>query len=143
MNSKEQTNIFGLQENNLKNALNRKYTIPFLFEGDKKEKNRLKLSDQHFLKKNDEIAKLYSDIPEALENNYNFHLRFNFKPKKSKPILPSIINESKISPEDELFHQARKGLENRIKNFTLVDKINFFVLLSSPADRIMYFSFTS
>ncbi len=41
MNSKEQTNIFGLQENNLKNALNRKYTIPFLFEGDKKEKNRL------------------------------------------------------------------------------------------------------
>ena len=56
------------------------------------EKNRLKLSDQHFLKKNDEIAKLYSDIPEALENNYNFHLRFNFKPKKSKPILPSIAS---------------------------------------------------
>ncbi len=41
MNSKQQTNIFGLQDNNLKNALNRKYTIPFLFEGDKIEKNRL------------------------------------------------------------------------------------------------------
>ena len=41
MNPKEQTNIFGLEKNNLKNALNRKYTIPFLFEGDKKEKNRL------------------------------------------------------------------------------------------------------
>ena len=41
MNSKEQTNIFGLHNNHLKNALNRKYTIPFLFEGDKKEKNRL------------------------------------------------------------------------------------------------------
>jgi len=41
MNSKKQTNIFGLEENNLKNALNRKYTIPFLFEGDKKEKNKL------------------------------------------------------------------------------------------------------
>ena len=41
MNSKVQTNIFGLKENNLKNALNRKYTIPFLFEGDKKEKIRL------------------------------------------------------------------------------------------------------
>ena len=41
MNLKEQINIFGLKENNLKNALNRKYTIPFLFEGDKKEKNRL------------------------------------------------------------------------------------------------------
>ena len=41
MNSKEQTNIFGLEENNLKNALNRKYTVPFLFEGDKTEKNKL------------------------------------------------------------------------------------------------------
>ena len=41
MNSKQQTSIFGLQDNYLKNALNRKYTIPFLFEGDKKEKIRL------------------------------------------------------------------------------------------------------
>ena len=41
MNSKEQTNIFGLRDTHLKNALSRKYTIPFLFEGDKKEKNRL------------------------------------------------------------------------------------------------------
>ena len=55
--------------------------------GEKKfidDKNRFKLSDQHFLKNND-ISKLYADIPEALENNYNFHLRFNFKPKKLNP----------------------------------------------------------
>ncbi len=81
------------------------------------DKNRFKLSNQHFLKTHEELVNLYSDIPEALSNNFNFHLRFNFKPKKSKPILPSIINESKISPEDELIHQAKKGLENRIKNF--------------------------
>ena len=41
MNSKQQNKILGLQDDQLKNALNRKYTIPFLFEGDKKEKNRL------------------------------------------------------------------------------------------------------
>ncbi len=41
MSTKQQINIFGLQENNLKDALNRKYTIPFLFEGNKNEKNRL------------------------------------------------------------------------------------------------------
>ena len=66
------------------------------------DKNRFKLSNQHFLKKTKNLKNLYSDIPEALENNYNFHLRFNFKPKKSKPILPSIINENSNSPEDEL-----------------------------------------
>ena len=38
MNSKEQTNIFGLQENNLKNALNRKYTIPVYLRVTKKKK---------------------------------------------------------------------------------------------------------
>ena len=41
MNLKQQTEIFGLQDNNLKNALNRKYTIPFLFEGNKIQKNKL------------------------------------------------------------------------------------------------------
>ena len=48
--------------------------------------NRLKFSDQHFIKKNEDIIALFNDIPEALENNYNFPYRFNFKPKKSKPI---------------------------------------------------------
>ena len=48
------------------------------------------------------LIKLYSDIPEALENNYNFHLRFNFKPKKSKPILPSISHSENNTAEDEL-----------------------------------------
>ncbi len=83
------------------------------------DKNRFKLSNQHYLKQDMELKNLYSDIPEALENNYNFHLRFNFKPKKSKPILPSIANSNKNSPQDELFRQAKNGLDNRIKNFIL------------------------
>ena len=46
------------------------------------DKNRFKYSDQHYFKTQEELETLYSDIPEALENNYNFHLRFSFKPKK-------------------------------------------------------------
>jgi|TARA_B100001059_G_scaffold208499_1_gene220815 DNA polymerase-3 subunit alpha len=90
--------------------------------GEKKfidDKSRFKYSDQHFLKREEDILKLYSDIPEALENNYNFHLRFNFKLKKSKPILPSIANDQSNSPEDELNKQAMEGLKNRINNFIL------------------------
>ena len=79
--------------------------------------NRNKLSNQHFMKNSNEIAELYSDIPEALENNYNFHLRFNFKPKKSKPILPSIANDYSNSPVEELSRQANEGLKNRMENF--------------------------
>ncbi len=83
---------------------------------------RLKLSNEHFLKKDIELKKIYSDIPEALENNYNFHLRFNFKPKRSKPILPSISNIHSNSPEDELKKLAEEGLENRLKNFVIKKK---------------------
>jgi len=81
------------------------------------DKNRFKYSNQHYLKSQEELAKLYSDIPEALENNYNFHLRFNFKPKKSKPILPSIASKENGSPEQELTILAKKGLLNRLENF--------------------------
>ena len=88
------------------------------------DKSRFKYSNQHYFKKNDEILKLYADIPEALENNYNFHLRFNFKPKKSKPILPSIANEQSKSPENELSRLAKMGLENRINNFILKKNLN-------------------
>ncbi len=80
------------------------------------DKNRLKLSNQHYLKDNKDLIKLYSDVPEALENNFNFHLRFNFKPKKSKPILPSIAYDQNTSPESELIKQAQKGLEDRLTN---------------------------
>ena len=83
------------------------------------DKNRFKYSDQHYFKKNDELLKLYSDIPEALDNNYNFHLRFNYKPKKSKPILPSIANDKSNTPEEELIKQAKEGLISRIDNFIL------------------------
>jgi len=41
INKKEQEKIFGQKDDNLKNALNRKFTLPFLFKGDKNEKNRL------------------------------------------------------------------------------------------------------
>ena len=45
------------------------------------DKTRFKLSNQHYLKNDIDLQNIYSDIPEALENNYTFHLRFNFKLK--------------------------------------------------------------
>ena len=79
--------------------------------------NRQKFSDQHFIKKHDDIINLFKDIPEALENNYNFPYRFNFKPKKSVPVLPTIKTEENITVEDELLAQAKKGLKNRLENY--------------------------
>jgi len=83
------------------------------------DQNRFRYSDQHFLKKDNELKNLYKDLPEALENNFNFPLRFNFKPKKSKPILPSVSIEKNTSVESILENQANKGLVERLDNFIM------------------------
>ena len=103
------------------------------------DKNRFKLSNQHFFRHTNELAKLYSDVPEALENNYNFHLRFNFKPKKSKPILPSISNTYNRSPKEELSRQAESGLDYRLKNFIFKkDTLNVEKLKKKYKDRLTH-----
>jgi DNA polymerase-3 subunit alpha len=94
------------------------------------DKNRFKYNNQHYFKSQEELKKLYSDIPESLENNYNFHLRFNFKPKKSKPILPSIASKESGSPEEEILKLAKQGLENRLKSFIFKKNNN------KPKDQI-------
>ena len=42
------------------------------------------------------MSELFSDIPEALENNYNFPLRCNFRPLFSKPISYQILALKKM-----------------------------------------------
>ena len=57
------------------------------------KKIELNYSDQHYFKNNSEMSELFADLPEALENNYNFPLRCNFRPLFSNPILPNISSE--------------------------------------------------
>ena len=101
---------------------------------------RQKFSDQHFIKKNEDIVALYKDIPEALENNYNFPYRFNFKPKKSAPVLPTIKTVNNITVEDELLAQAKIGLKNRLENYILKkkSKINKEEIIKLYNDRLFH-----
>ncbi|MDC1077944.1 DNA polymerase III subunit alpha, partial [Candidatus Pelagibacter sp.] len=77
------------------------------------EKSRIRLSNQHYLKNNSEMTELFSDLPEALENNYNFPLRCNFRPLFSNPILPNISSEKGGNADDILKKNSLHGL--RIK----------------------------
>jgi DNA polymerase-3 subunit alpha len=81
------------------------------------ENNRKKYTNQHYLKNDDELHKLFKDLPEALENNYHFPYRFNFKPKNSAPVLPTLKIQNNLTLDKELENQARKGLANRLENF--------------------------
>ncbi len=81
------------------------------------DKNRKRFKNNHFIRSSNYLKKLFNDIPEALENNYNFPKKFSFKPKKTKPILPSLTLKKNKTSEEELLIQAQLGLENRFKNF--------------------------
>ena len=75
------------------------------------EKNRIRFSDQHYFKNNSEMSDLFADLPEALENNYNFPLRCSFKPSFSKPNLPNISTEKGESAEQILKKDSLDGLK--------------------------------
>jgi len=75
------------------------------------EKDRIILSDQHYFKTNSEMTELFSDLPEALENNYNFPLRCNFRPLSSNPILPNISSEKSGNADDILKKDSLQGLK--------------------------------
>ena len=79
------------------------------------EKNRLKLSDQHYFKNNSEMSELFADLPEALENNYNFPLRCNFRPLFSNPILPNISQEKGGDADEILKKESLEGLKTKFK----------------------------
>ena len=76
------------------------------------------------LKKSEDLNSLFSDLPEALKNNFNFPYKFNFKLKKSKPILPSLNTTKQKSANLELKEQANEGLNLRLKNYIFKRKKN-------------------
>ncbi len=86
------------------------------------EKNRLKLTDQHYLKTNSEMSQLFADLPEALENNYNFPLRCNYRPLFSNPILPNISSDKDGNADEILKKDSIEGLKVKFnKIFSLSD----------------------
>ena len=104
------------------------------------ERNRIKYSAEHYLKNDKEMSELFEDIPEALENNYNFPIRSSFRPIFSKPILPNISSLKDGDANDILKKDSLNGLKEKfIKNFNLnedeINKNDKFLLYKDRLDH--------
>ena len=88
------------------------------------EKDRVKFSNHHYLKNDSEMSDLFSDLPEALENNYNFPFRCSFKPSASEPNLPNISSEKGGNANDILRNESEKGLMDKFKDIFKIEKEN-------------------
>ncbi|KQQ74314.1 DNA polymerase III subunit alpha [Rhizobium sp. Leaf321] len=81
---------------------------------------RFRLTPDHYLKSRAEMAKLFADLPEALENTVEIAKRCSFILKTRSPILPRFTGatddpaEAERAETAELRRQSVEGLENRM-----------------------------
>jgi DNA polymerase III subunit alpha len=71
---------------------------------------RRRLTPQHYFKTEGEMATLFADLPEALENTVEIARRCAFAAYKRKPILPRFADDE----VNELRRQAHAGLSARL-----------------------------
>jgi len=111
------------------------------------DKNRISYSNQHYLKTNEEMVKLFADLPDALENNHNLKYQCLFRPLPSKPLLPNFTSSSSKEKNIEIVLQelAQAGLEKRLNEVVLknitdpkqIEETKKKILISIFAKRIV------
>ena len=72
---------------------------------------RRRLTPQHYFKSPQEMATLFADLPEALENTVEIARRCAFMAYRRDPILPKFADDEVA----ELRRQAKEGLVERLK----------------------------
>lgn len=88
---------------------------------------RFRLTPDHCLKSRAEMATLFADLPEALENTVEIAHRCSFILKTRKPILPRFTGatadaeEAERAEASELRRQSVEGLENRLAELGMAE----------------------
>lgn len=78
--------------------------------------DRRQLTSEHYFKSQAEMAALFADLPEAIENTVEIARRCAFHPVEIDPILPKVSQGSGDGVEaEDLRQQAREGLKRRLE----------------------------
>ncbi len=86
------------------------------------DKNRLSYSNEHYFKSSEEMNKLFIDLPEALENNYNLPMRCSFRTLPSNPILPNISSDKSGNADETLKYESNNGLLEKLSKEFKINK---------------------
>ena len=77
------------------------------------EKDRRRVSKEHYFKSAEQMAELFKDIPEAIENTVDIAKRCAYQSVSRAPILPS-FSDGSLSEGDILAQHAHEGLKARL-----------------------------
>ena len=78
------------------------------------DRDRRRLTPQHYFKSAKEMRALFQDLPEAVDNSLVVAQRCAFFPEKQQPILPPFETAAGRDEGEELAAQAKAGLEKRL-----------------------------
>ena len=95
------------------------------------EDDRRRVTPEHYFKSAEEMARLFADLPEALDNTVEIARRCAYRPLKRNPILPRFVaaadaegmtdDEMLAAEAAELRRQAEEGLTERLEANPLAD----------------------
>jgi DNA polymerase-3 subunit alpha len=80
--------------------------------------DRRRLTPEHYFKSQSEMAALFADLPEAIENTIEIAMRCAYRVKSRAPILPRFADGDEA---EELRRQAHEGLAERLATRGLVE----------------------
>ena len=103
--------------------------------------NRNRLTPEFYFKTSEDMEKLFSDIPNAINNTEEIALRVAFKVNKSEPRLPNFGGLDFEGETQELIKQAKDGLEKKIIENNIVDKELYQERLNNELDIIISMNF--
>ena len=81
------------------------------------EEDRRKVTPEHYFKPPEEMVKLFSDLPEAVQNTVLIAQRCSYLLEPIAPLLPPFESEAGRGEVEELKAQAKEGLKWRLDNF--------------------------
>ena len=71
-------------------------------------------SEEQYLRSPEDMAKLFADLPEAIENSYELARRLNLELRLGRPSLPAYPVPRGRTTEEHLREEATRGLEGRL-----------------------------
>jgi DNA polymerase III subunit alpha len=80
--------------------------------------DRRRLTPEHYFKSQADMAALFADLPEAVENTVEIAMRTAFRVTSRAPILPRFAEDDEA---EELKRQAHEGLVQRLETRGLVE----------------------
>lgn len=95
-----------------------------------------RFSSQQYLRTQEEMCRLFSDVPEALENTVEIAKRCNLSLSLGKSFLPKFPIPSSFTAESYLSQQAKQGLEFRLQLLKIQDRLPYELRLQEEIDII-------